>query len=160
MSALRALSFVFGILLFLAGGVLNFIPWMEDSDGDFHSVNSSHNLCQDTFVAAFAADECEFYNTMYSVGMGLIIFGIILLLAGIMPGGGKQQVIVQNPPTQRVNYQNIPVVQQPVQPPVSSTKQLTEDKEYRAPSDKFCTNCGAKLSSSSKFCTECGTQLQ
>ena len=137
---------------------MNFVPWVEDSDGDFHSVDSAHTLCQDTFVAAFAGDECEFYNSLYSVGIGLIILGIILLLGGIMPRGGGQHVIVQNPQAPPVNRQYSPETQQPEKPHTSDTEQPAEDMESPAPQNKFCTNCGTKLDSSAKFCTDCGTQ--
>ncbi|SVD35670.1 uncharacterized protein METZ01_LOCUS388524, partial [marine metagenome] len=62
-------------------------------------VDTVHTICQDAFVASFASEECEFYNSLHSVGMGLIILGIILLLGGIMPRGGGQHVTVQNPQT-------------------------------------------------------------
>ena len=137
---------------------MSFVPWVEDSDGDFYSVDSAHTLCQDTFVAAFAGDECELYNSLYSVGVGLIILGIILLLGGIMPRGGRQHVIVQNPKAPPVNRQYSPEAQQPVKPHTSDTERPAEDMESPAPQNKFCTNCGTKLDYSANFCTDCGTK--
>lgn len=158
MSVLRGLSFLFGFLCFIGGGILSFAPWIED-DGDYYSVDSFHTMCQDGFIAALASDECEIYNSYYSLGLGLIVIGVVLLLAGIIPTGQKQPIIVNNPPTQTVEYQYSPRVQQPVHTPVQNTE-MPNEGEVAKSSQRFCTNCGHMLASSAKFCTQCGSTIK
>ena len=44
-----------------------------------------------------------------------------------------------------------------IEPIVEPVQKITETKEQPIPEEKFCFNCGSKVSG--KFCTKCGTEV-
>ena len=151
MSALKVFSFLLGIMFFLGGGFLSFAPWVEDGD-EYYSVDTYHSLCEDGLIL-FASEECEVFNTYYSIGLAMMVFGIIFLLFGIIPSTSRQPIIINNTPNTQYSQK------EKIAPSTINKIEVSDVDKTVNISQNFCTNCGKKNLTLTKFCTQCGTRI-
>jgi hypothetical protein len=152
MTVLKVFSFLLGIIIFLGGGILSFAPWVEDGD-EYYSVDTYHNLCEDGLVL-FASEECETYNTLYSIGIGMMVLGIIFLLFGIIPSTTRQPIIINNTPNTQYSQK-----EKTASSAINKIEVSGVNKTVNF-SQNFCTNCGKRILNLAKFCTQCGTRIE
>jgi len=95
------------------GFFFTYIPWIENDDGTYSSLNESYNLCQTDLAAIFASQECGDIESLWLTGnacCGLsFIFLIFSLLVLVIPSRRKETTIVMNTPdSQQMWYSECP----------------------------------------------------
>ena len=104
--AIRAiLGTMTAIISFIGVGIgffFTYIPWIENDDGTYSSINEANNICQNDLVALFASQECSDIESLWLAGNGCcglsLIVLILSLLVIIIPSGRKETTIVSNKP--------------------------------------------------------------
>jgi hypothetical protein len=88
------LSILIGLIASFLGWLFTYYPWIEQDDGGYTSISSAHNSCSVDIIALFASEDCASIESMWSMGNGILIFGIIFFLLGslavIIPSKTKQ----------------------------------------------------------------------
>ena len=99
-AVLGSLTAIISLIGVGIGFFFSYIPWIENDDGTYSSLNESYNLCQTDFVAIFASQECSDIESLWLMGnacCGLsLIFLIFSLLVLIIPSRRKETTIVMN----------------------------------------------------------------
>ena len=97
LGSLAAITSLIGVGI---GFFFTYIPWIENDDGTYSSLNESYNVCQTDLAAIFASQECGDIESLWLMGnacCGLsLIFLIFSLLVLIIPSRRKGTTIVMN----------------------------------------------------------------
>ena len=119
-----------GLILLIFGWFMVFFPFGSDHLGDAHSADYFRDLCSSGVLIPLGQGECDQWNSLWGFGWGLIIFGGIVSIIGL------------------ISYYSVSV--QTVTP-------LPTRKNY---TNKYCSSCGVELPLAAKFCTECGVKIE
>jgi hypothetical protein len=97
LGSLTALISLIGVGI---GFFFTYIPWIENDDGSYSSINEANNLCQNDLVALFVSQECAEIESLWLAGNGCcglsLIVLIFSLLVIVIPSRRKQTTIVMN----------------------------------------------------------------
>ena len=97
LGSLTAVTSLIGIGI---GFFFTYIPWIENDDGTYSSINEAYSLCQNDLAAIFARQECADIESLWLTGnacCGLsLIFLIFSLLVLVIPSRRKETTVVMN----------------------------------------------------------------